>query len=411
LSTKRLCLFIAAMLAMAAMHAMAEGKESNSLAEAIGAGKAGVAIRYRYEHVDQDGFVEDANASTVRLRLNYGTAAWRDWEVFGEFDYIGELFVDDFNSGSGTSPGRMQYPVVADPEGADLNQLYAEYQGLAGWRWRFGRQRILLDDQRFVGGVGWRQNEQTFDAVSVLNKSLAKSEVVYAFVGNTNRIFGDSVPAGDHRMNTHLFNARFKLNDRVSATPYAYYIDNEDDPAASTATFGLRLAGNWPFGDSKLSYVTEVARQSDAANAPVEFDADYLRLDAQWTFRSSLALGVGFELLGGSRFATGEAFRTPLATLHAFQGWADQFLVTPDGGIEDFYGTLAYTIGTWQLQVVYHDFSAESGNADFGSEWDLSLGHKFAEHYSILFKAALFDAEDPPFADTRKYWVMLTADY
>jgi len=82
-----------------------------------------------------------------------------------------------------------------------------------------------------------------------------------------------------------------------------------------------------------------------------------------------------------------------------------------DGGIEDFYGTLAYTIGTWQLQVVYHDFSAESGNADFGSEWDLSLGHKFAEHYSILFKAALFDAEDPPFADTRKYWVMLTADY
>ena len=46
-----------------------------------------------------------------------------------------------------------------------------------------GRQRINLDDQRFVGSSGWRQNEQTFDAARVeatILKNL-KADVTYAW--------------------------------------------------------------------------------------------------------------------------------------------------------------------------------------------------------------------------------------
>ena len=379
--------------------------------ETVTAGEAHAALRYRFEHVDQESFAEDANASTLRLRLNYATGAWRDVKAFAEFDYIGEVLVNDFNSGSGTSPGRSRYPVVADPKGADLNQLYVEYNGMPGWQWRLGRQRILLDDQRFVGGVGWRQNEQTYDALSVAVKRLPATELFYSIVTNVNRIVGDTVPEGDHGMNTHLLNARITFNEHVSVTPYAYYIDNDDDPTASTSTVGVRFTANYPVGKDRLNFLVEASRQTDAANAPVDFDANYLHLNAEWAGQGGLSLGAGIESLGGDQTVAGAAFRTPLATLHAFQGWADQFLATPGAGISDRYATFSYAGGPWRWQAVLHEFSAESGPADYGTEFDFSVGRDFGERYSLLLKSAFFNAGEAPFVDTRKYWLMLSAAY
>jgi hypothetical protein len=53
--------------------------EEPALDEALTSGKAHVALRYRYEHVNQDNALKDANASTVRIRLNYKTADWSNW--------------------------------------------------------------------------------------------------------------------------------------------------------------------------------------------------------------------------------------------------------------------------------------------------------------------------------------------
>ena len=165
---RKMALFLAmlACLAMLAVDASAQDAQQG-FADALTTGKAHVNLRYRYERVDQDNFSENADASTLRFRLNYATGSWKRWTGFGEFDYIGEIFIDDFNSGAGTSPDRTQYPVVADPQGADLNQLYLDYQPGEKARLRFGRQRINLDNQRYVGGVGWRQNEQTYDGFNL----------------------------------------------------------------------------------------------------------------------------------------------------------------------------------------------------------------------------------------------------
>ena len=108
--------------------------------------------------------------------------------------------------------------------------------------------------------------------------------------------------------------------------------------------------------------------------------------------QNSLAVGLGFESLGGSS-DPGEAFRTPLATLHAFNGWADQFLTTPTGGIDDLYVTVKYAFGPWNLTGVYHDFSAETGGIDYGGELDVSVGRKLGGRYGVLFKGAFFSAD------------------
>ena len=388
--------------------AAAEPGTHGDIASAITSGDASIDLRYRYEFVDQDSFTEDANASTLRLRLNYKTGMWRDWSGFVEFDQVMEVLVDDFNSGAGTSgPNRSQYPVVADPNGSDLNQLYLQYAPNEDWQTRVGRQRILLDDQRFVGGVGWRQNEQTYDGLSVQFGGLQNTKLFYSYVTNVNRIFGSEVPAGDQDQDTHLLNAKVGLTDEWDVVGYAYLIDNDDAPAFSTRTFGGRLTGGFALGEGRAAVLADIARQSDAGNATASFDADYFRLQGTWSI-DALVLGIGFESLGSDN---GQGFRTPLATLHAFNGWADQFLGTPGTGLEDLYLKAVYKLKPWSFQLVYHDFAAESGSEDYGSEIDLSAGRGFGDRYKLLLKLAMFNADSAAYTDTTKAWLMLSAGF
>ena len=343
------------------------------------------------------------------MRLNYKTGQWNGVTGFVEFDHVFHL-LDDFNSGGGTSPDKGQYPVVADPKGSDLNQLYLDYNLTDSTKGRLGRQRILLDNQRFVGGVGWRQNEQTYDGLTFTSSAISKTKLHYSYIGNVRRIFGDSVEAGSNNVDIHLLNAKVAVNDALSITPYYYYIDNKDVAAFSTSTAGARVAGNVKVGEGKVALIAELAMQKDAANNPVNFDANYVHLSGLWTSSNGLSLGLAYESLGGDA-SPGMAFRTPLATLHAFQGWADKFLTTPDLGIDDLFATAKYKAGKWNLTGVYHDFSSEAGSIDYGTEFDLSAGTKLTDNYGILFKGAFFSGETGGIPDTSKFWIMFTANY
>ncbi len=399
-------LVAAALLVPAGFSAAAD--EDGSLAAAVVGGDPGLDLRYRYEFVDQDGFADEAHASTLRLRLNYRTGRWRDVSAFIEFDHVAEVLIDDFACGAGTSgPRRDRYPAVVDPDGTDLNQLYLEYAPTEELRLRFGRQRILLDDQRFVGGVGWRQNEQTYDAASVHYSGLERTTLSYAYVSNVNRIFGPEVPAGDNDQDTHLFNVQVGLAEHWRVTGYAYLVDNDDVPAFSTRTLGIRADGGTELGKGKLDLVAEFATQSDAANAPANFDADYQRLQLTWS-AGRVAAGLGLETLGSDN---GEGFRTPLATLHAFNGWADQFLATPGAGLEDRYLRFGLKVAPWQLDFRYHDFAAEAGSADYGTEFDVAASRRFGSRYGLLVKLAAFRADNDAFSDVTKAWLMLSAGF
>ena len=406
---KRL-LTLLAILAATSVAAQ-DSDETPGFYDALTSGDFNIGLRARYEFVDQDGFDKEANATTTRLRLNYRTAKWRNWSGFVEFDHVFNVLLRDYNSGGGTSPNKGEYPVIADPDGSDLNQLYFDYSRDDNWTLRFGRQRILLDNQRFVGGVGWRQNEQTYDAFSLTSTAFGKSKIFYSYIGQVRRIFGQTVAAGSNNVDTHLLNVKIDVGESWSVTPYAYLIDNKDVATFSTSTIGGRIAGDIPVGEGKISLLGELATQSDTGDNPVSFDADYSHFTASWVAANGLSLGLGFETLGGSS-DPGEAFRTPLATLHAFNGWADKFLTTPDAGIKDNYLSAKIPFGGWKFTAVFHDFAAETGSADWGTEIDLSAAFKLSERYSLLLKGAFFSADsDGGYTDTDKFWVMLTANY
>jgi len=265
---------------------IAVADEGNDLVSALTSGKTGINVRARYEGVDKDNLLKDANALTARLRLNYRTGDWQGWSAFAEYDHVFHV-IRDFNAGGGTTPDKDGvYQTVADPKGSDLNQLYLEYTVSEDWKLRIGRQRVLLDNQRFVGGVGWRQNEQTYDAFAVSSSAIQKTALTYAYVGQVRRIFGQTSAAGSMNVDTHLLNAKVTINDSWSVTPYYYYIDNQDAASTSTGTLGARLAGNVKVGGGKIGLVAELATQSDAGNNPVSYDADYAHLSALWSTRT-----------------------------------------------------------------------------------------------------------------------------
>jgi len=108
-----------------------------------------------------------------------------------------------------------------------------------------------------------------------------------------------------------------------------------------------------------------------------------------------------------------QGFRTPLATLHAFNGWNDVFLATPALGLRDLYGFVQVTL-PWKLplRLVYHKFDSDEGSADYGQEFDVQLVRSFGKHWSALLKYGYFDGEDAPYAfNLHKFWAQVEFNF
>jgi len=369
---------------------------SATLDEALTDGKVKLDIRYRYEYVDQNNSLKAANASTVRSRLGYLTGDYHDVSAYLEFENTTAMGAEDYNS---LTNGKTEYSVIPDPELTEVNQAYVAWSGLQATVIKYGRQVINLDNQRFVGAVAWRQNEQTFDAFDIVNKSLPNTVVTYAHVSNVNQVTGN-----DAAMSSDLLNIGFSGWSAGKASAYAYLLDYDQSAAQSTQTYGLRFTGDHALGeDLKVLYTAEYARQSDYGKNPNGFDLNYMLAEAGGAW-SGVTAKLGYEVLAGDGTYS---VQTPLATLHAFNGWADQFLSTPANGLKDVYLSVGGKAAGLNLLAIYHDFSADKGSGDYGSETDLQVVKKIGKLYKLLAAYAAYSSGGAAGkVDTDKLWVM-----
>ncbi len=381
-------------------------------AQAADQGHIIIDSRLRFESVEQDGFPQGAEALTWRTRLGYETPAFDGFRALGEIENvtaIGERYNNSYDG--------KPYPVVPDPAGTEINRAQVSWAGSLGagasGEVVVGRQRIILGDARFVGNSGFRQNEQTFDAVRASLKPLKDVTFTYAYVGRVHRVFGHDSPQGEWHGATHLMQADVKTPYGV-LTGYGYLLEFDNAPAQSSATWGGRFAGAHPVGGGvSLTYEAEAARQTDWRNSPAPFALTYLDLSAGLKTKKASAF-VAYERLGGNGV---RGFGTPLATLHAFQGWADVFLTTPANGIRDVNGGGAYTFApagplkSLKLTAVYHDFTSDRGGAHLGHEIDAQLSAPLTPHLTADLIAARFDGGQPAFASRTKVWLSLELKY
>lgn len=376
--------------------------DAASLVEAITGGKTGLDLRYRLENVEQDNPLDEATASTLRTALGYTTGSYHNFSGYIEFEDVGAIGNDDYNS---TVNGNTAFSVIPDPEGTELNEAYLGYKG-DGYVLRSGRQSMILDNARFIGNSGWRQNEQTFDMpLSYVNTGIENLKITYGYMTAVQRVFGDDSPAGEFNMSNHILNTGYVFGP-FKITAYGYFLEFDDpaQAALSQQTLGAGFSGN----SGSLSYYLEYATQSDYADGAGVIDADYSLFELGYKF-DSITLKAGQEILGGDGVY---AFSTPLATLHAFNGWADIFLATPPAGLVDVYLDAGATVAGLNLRAMYHDFSSDSGGTDFGTEIDFLLNKKFTPVYSGGVKFAFFSSDSTSaFVDTDKIWLFLQANF
>lgn len=369
-------------------------------------GAVKVDLNYRYENVDQDrGAQRTANANTARLRAGLLSPVFHGLQGYAEYE--GNLAMqEDFNS---TRNNNTAYSTVADPQQSEVNQLWLSYAGIPDTVIKGGRQRIKLDDDRFIGNVGWRQMETTFDSVLLThnNQQLFGLTVNAGYIGNV-----QTFTSTTENIEAPILNVNYKVGDYGNLVGYAYLLDytERENYEKSSQTYGLRMSNFQKPGDTfklgdnyGLVYTAEWGRQIDYGHGATKYEADRINLMSGFTAYNFTFQGA-MEQLDGK--GLNKTFDTPLGTNHAFQGWADLFLATPADGIRDVFGTVMTTLdrGNVLLTGVYHDFSDDTGQRHYGKEWDVQALKKFGKHYSVLAKYAYYDA-DQFGTDTQKIWV------
>ena len=386
---------------------------SQSFRDALTGGQFHMLARYRYEQVKDEGKssngdrLRTAKASTIRAVLGYRTASFHDFNAGIEFEHISEIGPDDFNNGSN---GKTRYAMVADPDGTEVNQAWLGFNGLPHTQVKVGRQIITWRKaplHRYLGTVLWRQNWQTHDALTVEATPTAHLRVRYGYIWRVNRIFGRRAPSPLDKFdsNSHLLNIRFDRYDQANIEAYGYWLDFANAAVFSTGTLGVRLSGAWSLSERwRFLYTFEYASQHDRAGNRADINADYLLLagGVAWDGAGpvkSLCLTANRELLNGEGGA--DRFVTILGTNHAFQGWADRFLITPGDGIKDTYANFSATVYTAQLALSYHRLKADRDSYDYGKEFNFLLQKTFLKHYTLGFKYADYNADHNALNTTR----------
>jgi len=405
---KRRCIISCLALSSAAMitPSVAQAKTGDPVVIAAGLTLDPIFdARLAYEHVDQP--LRDADAVTLRTRAGLELASDIGISFLVESEATLGIINDfnDTNAGNGIEP----FSVVADPENIELNRIQLKFARKDKGGVTVGRQRINIDDQRFVGSVGWRQNEQTFDAVSASVTALKPLTLDATYAISQRTIFGADAGAREAFDGNFIFLGAGLNADPVSLKGFAYLLDydaGQPVSLSSSATYGLRATVKIPVTeDFALDLAASYAVQKDYKANPNDYSVDYIAGSIGTSF-AGFGLTLGYENLGSD--GAGNRFQTPLATLHKFNGWADMFLSTPPAGLEDKYVSLRKKVnlfGGFTASAAYHEFDSDTASMSYGTEFDAALDFKISV-IGVSLKYAKYDADS--FAvDTEKFWLRL----
>ena len=380
-----------------------QAAEEGSFIDALTGGKAFANLRLRYENADLAGVgAPNADALTLDTSFGYKSKDYYGWSFLVEAEDVREVAgVRDFSvppAGVRSPGGVPDFDIIADPETTELDQAFVQFKS-NGFLAKLGRQVITHDGHRFIGHVGWRQDRQTYDGLTLGYESGGLA-LTGSYVTQRNRIFAE---VADATSDDIFLNASYKFGGG-KLVAYSYLLDDETTNT-ELDTYGISYNGKFKSGSTGFNYGIEYATQD---NENTGADTDYFHINGGAKF-GAVKLGLGYELLGSDDGTAG--FATPLATLHKFNGWADVFLATPAIGLQDAYASLDVAIAGGKggnFKLVFHDFTGDEDNAfgedDLGDEVDIQYTYNFNKHVYSGIKYANYNAGEAGNADTERFW-------
>ncbi|MFZ0828235.1 MAG: alginate export family protein [Verrucomicrobiia bacterium] len=410
---------------------------NGEIPDALAHGKFNLNVRLRYEQVDDNnvpGITKMSYAPTIRTRFGYTTAPLYGFQGMLEAVNI-SVIGPEHNYNAAGSNGQGARPSVADPPMTRLDQAWLGYASTnyVNFSAKVGQQQINLDNQRFIGDASWRQNMQTYEAAGAQVSPVKDLNVYYSYIWNVNRVYGDvsGLPAANHDFNSqsHLINISYSGCPYGRLVGYAYLLDLSNSapgPAAnanSCATYGGYFAGAAPVDDMlMLDYRAEFAWQNQYGDNSQRYNADYYNFELGANIKP-IALGAGYEVLGsGANSGAGGGrlgFKTPLASLHPFNGWAEVFVTHPNNGLQDIYEYAQLPLpGKIPVRFIYHKYYADYGSGNYGQEFDLMVSRRFGKNWSVMVEWADYQGVDVALPtittrnqDVQKLWAAVECNF
>ena len=347
--------------------------DMQELMTALGSGKSTMDVRLRVEKAD-DSVKKEATATTARTTLAYKTGDYQGFTGFIQFEDVTNFGQEKYNSGVN---GKGTYAIIADPTLTQVNQVFIEAYGV-----KFGRQKVVFDNARFVGDVGWRQNDQTFDGLTYTNKVLIPSTTFsVAYLNKINNIVGKIIPISAPMLNVRYTKVMGDFG--INASAFYYGVEYDVAKTDSFQDIGVKLDGSFKDFLYEASFVQQ-SKYADGTSVAVP-DSDYMDLQ--------IGYKLGDFTIKAQQEVLGEKFKTPLATLHAFNGWADKFLATPAKGLEDTNLKLLAKYAGYNFVLAAHSFKTDVDGIALGTEIDASVAKNVNKNLSLLLKAAQYKGD------------------
>ncbi len=406
--------FVLLMLSLSTAPVLAEWikeEKAETFREAFEEGKAHLDFRLRYEDVNSNN--QGAQALTLRSRLSFETLPYELFHAYLEFDDV-RAFPDDSNYYSGAN-SQLDDLLVEDPEGTELNQAWLAYD-IVNTLIKFGRQELSLNNERLLGADSWRQNAQTFSALSIQNETLNYTRIQFVQLNEVQTNQDKELASSHQDINAKMLNLNYRGFWLSDLSLYALWIsDHPDQRQWETSTYGVNLKGKLG-GDFSVDYELGFAQQEDAGANPFNYSVGYSLIDIMFGYQG-FKLKTGYERLGAS--STGY-YVTPLGSLHEFQGASDQFakngLGNLETGIQDGYIGVGYELDLKVLNsempldvsVTYHNFDVDrtvNNMSHLGEEWTIRAGIENAD-YRMLVQFSDYHA-DHFSQDDRLLWFSL----
>jgi len=373
ISTVSVLLLATVFLSFASMADSSAGL-LDDFTDAMIKGKPGLELRLSYENADlEDSGKHTANSINLRTRVSYRTGDFLKTAFYAQLHNEMNWLEDFRYRHDGDWGGDLDHDVIMDPNGSRVHQMYLDVKQIPDTVGRLGRQEIVLDDARLIGNINWRQNGQSFEAITIQNKSIQNLNLFFSYVNRVNTITLDEVDL----YGLYLLNGRFTFKGHHIA-PFVYLLDTEveTDAARDCSTYGARVNG-------KISLAEKINLRYDGMFA---YQGDFSDGENHDGIMGNIFLGGNFDILNlcaGYSYISGQSgtdrpFDTLFSTAHKFNDWADVFLATNSGrlrdGLQDIYGQLGVRYWGIKFLAVYHYFrTAEDDHYDgtYGNEIDL----------------------------------------
>jgi hypothetical protein len=268
-----------------------------------------------------------------------------------------------------------------------------------------GRQAISWDDERLVGTIAFRQNQQSFDAVTA--RYISPTWTLEASqVWRVNKV--DAFAANRQEQSSGATLLRLSSSSPLGwLSLYGGQIGqslDRDRLAGNSRTVGISLDGRRPIGAVTLLWKLDGAEQSIGRHSANTASPGYRR--ARFSVEGSrTAVSFGREVLDTDR---GASFQPTLGSKRSFQGFAGVFARTPDFGVADTHLELRSVIGNFtpisnlSVLVRAHNFRSASGDMPLGSELDAGIAATLGVH-RLSVEFAQFESQG--FAsDSRALW-------